>query len=116
MSSRHGFTLAAILAGLHLFVERTSAFGGDLPPGLPGPEDIFSAAASVTTILQRILTFVALAAVVVIIIAGIRLILSLGNEEGKETAKKTILYVVAGLLIILFAKAIVTFVTRGLGY
>ncbi len=57
------------------------------------------------------LNFLALIAVVVIIIAGIRLIVSQGEDEPKEKAKKTIFYAIAGLLIVLFAKVIVGLVT-----
>ena len=61
-------------------------------------------------VVNTALNLLALLAAVVIIIAGIRLIFSMGDEEGKETAKKTILYAVIGLIIVLLAKAIVTFV------
>lgn len=88
-------------------VGRALAFGGRVPDSLPGSPDITTV---VTNILSMVLNLLALLAAVVIVIAGIRLIFSMGDEEGKETAKKTILYAVVGLLIILFAKAIITFV------
>ena len=47
-----------------------------------------------------------------IVICGILLIFSLGNEDTAGKAKKGVLYSAIGLLIILFAKAIVTFITR----
>ncbi|MDD5624070.1 MAG: hypothetical protein PHI23_05180 [Candidatus Peribacteraceae bacterium] len=60
-------------------------------------------------IVNAALTYVALIAVIVLIIAGIYLILSLGNDQAKETAKKVLLYTALGLLLILFSKAIVYF-------
>lgn len=84
-------------------------WAGPLPGGLPGPENIEDARATVAGILQKALTYLALLATVIIVIAGFRLIISMGDEEGKENAKKTILYVAAGLLIIILAKALVAF-------
>lgn len=63
----------------------------------------------IISILNFVLNFLALVAVIVIIIAGIRLIVSQGEEEAREKAKKTIIYVVAGLIVILLAKVIVNF-------
>lgn len=61
-------------------------------------------------IVLTVLDYLALIAVIIIIIAGLRLIVSQGDEEAKEKTKKTILYVIVGLLIIFFARAIVMFV------
>ncbi len=58
-------------------------------------------------IVQTVLSYMALAAVVVIVIAGIRLVVSQGEEDQKEKAKKTIIYAVVGLIIILLAKGLV---------
>lgn len=63
----------------------------------------------VAGIVNRILTYVALAAVVVIVIAGIYLILSFGNDSAKETAKKIVIYTAIGLVLILVSKALVAF-------
>lgn len=98
---------ATLLLGTAFSIGKTFAFGGPVPGALPGSPDIV---ATVTNILGMVLNLLGLLAAVVIVIAGIRLIFSMGDEEGKETAKKTILYAVIGLLIILFAKAIITFV------
>lgn len=98
---------AAFLSSAAFSIGKAFAFGGQVPGSLPGSPDITTV---VTNILSMVLNLLALLAAVVIVIAGIRLIFSMGDEEGKETAKKTILYAVIGLLIILFAKAIITFV------
>jgi hypothetical protein len=65
----------------------------------------------VLRILISVLNFLALIAVVTIIIAGFYLVLSLGNDEGKDKAKKTIYYTLIGLAVILFARVIVGFIT-----
>lgn len=61
--------------------------------------------------LKFVLDFMALIAVVFIVVAGIRLIVSQGDEDAKNKAKTTILYVILGLLVILFARVIVGFFT-----
>jgi hypothetical protein len=66
---------------------------------------------TIIRILQFVLSFLALAAVITIIIAGIILILSLGNEEQKDRAKRIIYYTLIGLVIVLFARVIVGIVT-----
>ena len=105
-----------ILTGtLAPFSTTYAALGGDNLPDIEG-----SAATNgdirgvIVDLLRFVLTFLALAAVVFIVIAGIRLIVSGGSDDQKDKAKKTILYVIIGLLIILFARVIVGFFTETL--
>lgn len=88
-------------------------FGGPLPdiPGTPSPggSDIREV---ILRILSFVLNFLALVAVIFIIVAGIRLIVSQGDDTQKDTAKKTILYVILGLIVVLFARIIVAFFTE----
>jgi len=65
---------------------------------------------AIVTVIKKVLDFMTLIAVVMIIVAGIRYIISQGEESEKDKAKKQIMYVVIGLVIILVARAIVTFV------
>lgn len=65
----------------------------------------------VISVLRYVLDFLALVAVVMVIIAGIYLVASLGNDEAKNKAKTIIKYVVIGLIVILFARFIVSFFT-----
>ncbi len=62
-------------------------------------------------IVREILNYLALIATITVIIAGFYLVLSLGNEEGKEKAKKIVMYTLIGLVVILFARIIVGFIT-----
>ena len=48
------------------------------------------------------------AAVIFLIIGGIRYITSLGNQEGMEAAKKTVKYALIGLVAVILSYAIVT--------
>lgn len=85
---------------------------GDPPniEGMANGDDPNAIRQSVIDVLQTILSFMALIAVIFIVIAGIRLVVSQGEEGEKDKAKKTIIYVIIGLIVILFAKAIVQFV------
>jgi len=60
-------------------------------------------------VVNTALNYAALIAVVVIIIAGFMLILSLGDEGRKDTARRIIIYTGIGLIILLTAKIIVAF-------
>lgn len=87
-------------------------FGGP-NPGLNGiPGNATDPRAIIISIVNAVLNFLALVAVVVIVIAGIRLIVSQGEEEAKDKAKKTIFYAIAGLLIVLFSRVIVSLITN----
>lgn len=65
----------------------------------------------IINVIRAVLDFTALLAVAMIILAGFYLVLSFGNDENKEKAKKIILYTVIGLLVILFARVIVSLIT-----
>ncbi len=89
-------------------------FAGPTPniPGTPGATNQGQIRDIIGRILIAVLNFLGLIAVIVVIIAGIRLIVSQGEEEPKEKAKKTILYALMGLIIVLFARVIVGLVTQ----
>lgn len=112
-------SLAVSAAGVTAFVGISSALAQSFAgpdPNLPGTAPGGSGSAGtyrgiIITILVSVLNFLALVAVVVIVIAGIRLIVSQGEEEAKEKAKKTIFYALIGLIIVLFARVIVGLIT-----
>lgn len=70
--------------------------------------------AKIVEIINFALSFVALVAVIVIIIAGLMFLFSFGNETTIQRAKKVIIYAVVGLLVIFFAIVIVSFFTQEL--
>ncbi len=80
--------------------------GGDLPSG-----NSLDLRALVLKIIGWVLSFLALLAVIYIIIAGIRLIVSQGDDDQKGKAKKTIMYVIVGLIVVILARVIVGFIT-----
>jgi hypothetical protein len=59
--------------------------------------------------ITRVLNFLGLIATITVIIAGFYLVLSLGNDDNKDRAKKIIMYTLIGLAVILLSRVIVGF-------
>ena len=70
--------------------------------------------AIILSMFYKALSFLALAGVVMIVVAGFYLVLSGGSETAKDRAKKIVLYVVLGLIVVLLARSIVGFFLNGL--
>ncbi|MBN2087825.1 hypothetical protein JW758_05780 [Candidatus Peregrinibacteria bacterium] len=70
---------------------------------------------NITTILNFFLGILGLIAVAFLIYAGVLMVTAGGGEEQINKAKKIITYAVIGIVIILLAWTIVTFVTSALG-
>lgn len=66
---------------------------------------------TITTIVDVLLFLVGIVAVVMIIIGGIRYVVSGGDSKATGDAKNTILYAVIGLVVAIMAYAIVHFIT-----
>ena len=64
---------------------------------------------TITKIIEVFLTIVATIAVIVLVYAGVRYIISLGNEDEAERAKRMILYAVIGLIVIGLSAVVVNF-------
>lgn len=75
---------------------------------ITGPDGVLTKA---TQILAMV---VGIAAVIMIIVGGLRYIISAGDPQNVNSAKNAILYAVIGLAIALVAQAIVIFVLREL--
>lgn len=76
-------------------------------PGTPSPFPLMYRALAIIT---YILTFMALIAVIIVIYAGIRMILSLGDEETFKNMRSLIIRALIGLFVILTSIIIVRFV------
>lgn len=63
-------------------------------------------------VIRIVLNLMGIIAMAAIIIAGIYMIISLGNDDQIEKAKKIIKYTLIGLIVILFARVIVGLVTH----
>lgn len=107
---------AGALATYHVstaFAQTAEDVFGGTPDidGLPDTADEQGIRDIVINILTSVLNFLALIAVVIVVIAGIRLLVSQGEDDAKDKAKKTIYYALLGLVIVLFARVIVGLVT-----
>ena len=93
---------------LLLLPSATLAFS--IPPIIISDKDP-SILSVINKIVDIILGFTAALAALFIIIGGIRYMASQGNAEAMESAKKTLLYAVVGLLIVVLVKVIINLVT-----
>ncbi len=85
-----------------------AALGGNLANiGINIPGGTGDIRQVITDVLNTVLNFVGLIAVVAIVIAGIWLIVGMGSDESRDRAKNIILYTIIGLVIILLAKLLV---------
>ena len=106
-----GLVIIALAAAVvTIIVEATG--GGSIFGEIPelGNEDGKDLRLIVLRILDTVLSFMGLIAVVVIVIAGIIFVVSLGEEQTKDKAKRIILYAIIGLFVIMLATAIVGFI------
>lgn len=78
------------------------------------PRDLFGAGGIVTTITNILLFIVGALSVVMIIVGGLRYVLSAGNSTAVTAAKNTILYAVVGLIVAFLAFAAINFVISAL--
>lgn len=105
------------MIGAGLYYSATSAFaaigdfGGTTELDTVLPDEGTDIRQTIVKVLNAVLNFLALIAVIFIIIGGIRLIVSQGDDEAKDKAKKTILYAIVGLIIVLIARILVGLVT-----
>lgn len=86
----------------------------DLIPSVPKittSSDLFG---KVQVIIQALLLFVGITAVLFIIIGGFQFIISGGNPENIQRAKNSIIYSIIGLAIAILSYVIVTFVIKSL--
>lgn len=113
-------SLVAVAALSSAFSGVTLAFDGTLQSGVEAarganiPSELLGSGGVVTTIINTLLFVVGFLSVVMLIIGGIRYVISGGNSAAVTAAKNTILYAIVGLIIALFAYAIINFVIGSL--
>ncbi len=109
--------LIAIFAATILFVAPTmAAFDGTIQGGAAAARgndqtaDLFGSAGIFQTITNVLLYILGAISVIMIIIGGLRYVISGGNSTNVTAAKNTILYAIVGVIIALLAYAIINFV------
>lgn len=100
-------TIISVAAGMLVLIFRVAITIGFGATGNPNPNIIIEA---IVTILTFLLAFIGLAAVVVLIYAGILMLLNFGNDEAISKAKGIIQRAIIGIIIILVSIGIVQFV------
>ena len=78
------------------------------------PADLFGPTGAFRQITNTILYIVGIIAVIMLIIGGIKYVVSGGDAKKVTDAKNTVLYAIIGLVIAVFAYAIVNFVISAL--
>lgn len=78
------------------------------------PSELFGETGAFKQITNTILYIVGIVAVIMLIIGGIRYVVSGGDSKKVTDAKNTVLYAIIGLVIAFFAYAIVNFVISAL--
>lgn len=106
-------SLLAILASS--YVHTTSAFaalqsGADSARGDDQPIDLFGSGGTFTTITNVLLFIVGAIAVIMIVVGGMRYVLSGGDSKKVTDAKNTILYAIIGIVVAILSYAVVRFV------
>ena len=70
---------------------------------------------TIINIVNALLVLAAIAAIVFIIISGVRYFASQGDEAAVDQAKRTLIYGIVGIIIILLAAVIVNFFAVNIG-
>jgi heme/copper-type cytochrome/quinol oxidase subunit 2 len=106
-SIRNSLVRTSALASGLLFSAKAWAITLSTIPGIEGQSDITT---GFVNIINAAIDFVGIIILLLIVISGFRLLLSQGDEAARDGAKKTIIYLIIGLIVIVFAKAIATFI------
>lgn len=120
MTKKKLTNLSAVLAGFAASAYITSSEtasavagvhnGADSARGMDQPIDLIGDGGTFSIITNVLLFIVGAIAVIMIVIGGLRYVLSGGNSEQITAAKNTILYAIVGIIVALLAYAAVNFV------
>ncbi len=105
-----GAIFVILSAPLSLAFDGTMSEGASSARGVDQATTLFGASGIFTTISNVMLFIVGAISVVMVIIGGLRYVISGGNSTNITAAKNTILYAVVGLIIAIMAYAIINFV------
>ena len=109
-------TLALSVLGLSSVSALTLQEGAEAARCDGCPADLFGPTGAFRQITNTILYIVGIVAVIMLIIGGVKYVVSGGDSKKVTDAKNTVLYAIIGLVIAVFAYAIVNFVISALPY
>ena len=104
------FTLAVAVAPHTLAFDGTITGGAEAARGSDQTADLFGATGVFKTITNVLLYVLGAISVIMIIIGGLRYVVSGGNSTNVTAAKNTILYAIVGVIIAILSYAIINFV------
>lgn len=84
------------------------------PPAIPNPVVSVDPGGIMAQVINTLLVWGGAVAVLFIIFGGFRYIISMGNPEGVEKARNTVLYAILGLILIFVAYLVVAYLLGGL--
>ncbi len=118
-----GVFTAVALSGLWVLplsaVEFSARSGADAARGTDQPSQLFGDGGIFQQITNIMLFMIGVLSVIMLIIGGLRYVVSGGNKDAVTSAKNTILYAIVGLVVSLLAYAAVNFIINvfaGSGY
>ena len=103
-------TAAALATSVYI---SANAFASDVSAGAgaaQGSLGTFDVATIIKTVTNTLIFFIGAISVIVIIVAGLRYVVSGGNAASVQGAKNTLLYAIVGLVVSISAYAIVNYV------
>ena len=104
-----------VSAGVGAALVTASPVAAQTKPNVPNPTKGTNLGDILFDVINALLLFAGAVAVLFLIIGGFRYVVSTGNPEQVEAAKKTILYAILGLIIIFIAFVLVKLVQQYLG-
>lgn len=96
------------------FAESAIQSGADAAHGSQQPTNIFGNSGIFSTVTNILLFLIGVLSVIMLIIGGLRYVLSGGNSTAVTAAKNTILYAIVGVVVAILAYAIIHFVISSL--
>lgn len=114
MKKKISALVSAMVASAYFYSSSAFAMtlqeGADSAKGAEQPTDLFGAGGTFTTITNILLFIVGAIAVIMIIVGGMRYVLSGGDSTKVTAAKNTILYAIIGIVVAILSYAVVRFV------
>jgi hypothetical protein len=104
------FTLTVTVAPHTLAFDGTITGGAEAARGSDQTADLFGSTGVFKTITNVLLYVLGAISVIMIIIGGLRYVISGGNSTNVTAAKNTILYAIVGVIIAILSYAIINFV------
>ena len=112
--SRTAAAVGTVVALPSSVFAQSESIGDGFEAAQPTNRDTVSVPEIVARVIDILLWAVGIASVIMLIVGGIRYVVSAGDQNAVQGAKNTILYAIVGLVVAFLAFALVEFVLGGL--